>query len=163
MSLPKRPPGFLTDPMFGRDLRAVYGTGDGRFENLDLDVEEAPAPLGLRRGVDSITGVDNAMQAVIHRIKTRMGELAPLGHPEYGSRHHDLIGQPNSAHNRNLVKLYILQALARDPRIEEVLSAKINFDPQRDRDTVNLELSLQLMGSPVPANLVVPFSFASAT
>jgi phage baseplate assembly protein W len=150
---------FLVHPMFGRDLRAIYASRDGRHENLDIDVEGGPTPQGLRRDLESVTGVDNATQGIIHRIKTRMGELSDLGHPDYGSRHHELIGQPNTAHNRNLVKLYILQALAREPRIEEVLVAKIHFDPLRDREKVNLELTLKLIGAPVPANLVIPFSF----
>lgn len=150
---------FLESPLFGRDLRAVYASRDGRHENLDLVADSEAVAGGLRRGLESITGVDNAVQAVIHRIKTRLGELAELGHPDYGSRHHELIGQPNTEHNRNLVKLYILQALAREPRIEEVELAKLHFHPQRDRDKVNLELTLRLIGSPVPANLVIPFSF----
>ena len=157
-----RDPSFLTHPMFGRDLRVTYASRDGRHENLDVEVESAPTPKGLRRDLTVLTGVDNATQAIIHRIKTRMGELADLGHVDYGSRHHELIGQPNTAHNRNLVKLYILQALAREPRIEEILIAKILFDPLHDRDKVNLQLTIQLIGFPVPANLVIPFSFASA-
>lgn len=151
---------FLASPIFGRDLSATYASRDGRHENLDLAVSSRAVPGALLRDGMAATGVDNAVQAVIHRIKTRLGELADLGHPEYGSRHHDLIGRPNTQHNRNLVKLYILQALAREPRIEEILSAKLLYDPVRDRDKVNLELSLLLIGSPVPANLVVPFSFA---
>ncbi len=159
----QRDAAYMQSPMFGRDFRAIYASRDGRHENMDIDIEGGPTPTGLRRDLDSVTGVDNAVQGIIHRIKTMMGELADLGHPDYGSRHHELIGQPNSAHNRNLVKLYILQALAREPRIEEVLLAKILFDPQRDRDKVNLEITAQLIGAPVPANFVIPFSFASAT
>jgi phage baseplate assembly protein W len=150
---------FLTSPLFGRDLRAIYASRDGRHENLDLAADSEATPYGLRRGLEALTGVDNAVQAVIHRIKTRLGELSDLGHPDYGSRHHELIGQPNTAHNRNLVKLYILQALAREPRIEAVESARLLFDPLRDRDKVNLELTLVLIGEAVPANLVIPFSF----
>lgn len=153
---------FLESPLFGRDLRANYASRDGRHENLDLEADSEATPFGLRRGLEAVTGVDNAVQAVIHRIKTRLGELADLGHPDYGSRHHELIGQPNTAHNRNLVKLYILQALAREPRIEEVELAKLHFDPLRDRDKVNLEVTLRLIGSPVPANLVIPFSFGGS-
>ena len=158
----QRDAAYPQSPMFGRDLRAVYASRDGRHENLDIRTEGGPTPQGLRRDLDSITGVDNAVQGIIHRIKTRTGELADLGHPEYGSRHHELIGQPNTAHNRNLVKLYILQALAREPRIEEVELARLHFDPLRDRDKVNLEVTLKLIGSPVPANLVIPFSFAGS-
>ena len=132
--------------ILGRDLLAVYRVTDGRHEDLDI-VPEASAG-----------GVENAVQAVIHRIKTVAGELADLGHPEYGSRHHELIGQPNTEGNRNLVKLYVLQALAREPRIAKVLRADVVPDPQRDR--VTIALTLRFIGAPVPENLVVPFSFA---
>jgi phage baseplate assembly protein W len=135
----------MTD-VLGRDLLALYRVTDGRHEDLDLVAEQ------------SVGGIDNAVQAVIHRIKTVSGELADVGHPDYGSRHHELIGQPNTEGNRNLVKLYILQALAREPRIEKVLKADVVADPQRDR--VTIALTLRFIGTPVPADLVVPFSFA---
>ena len=159
---PPRDAAFLASPLFGRDLRANYASHDGRHENLDLESDSEATIYGLRRGLEAINGVDNAVQAIIHRIKTQLGELSDLGHPEYGSRHHELIGQPNTVHNRNLVKLYILQALAREPRIEEVTLAKLDFDPLRDRDKVNLILTLRLIDSPVPANLVIPFSFGGS-
>ncbi len=112
----------MTD-VLGRDLLAVYRSGDGRQENLDIVAEQ------------TVGGIDNAVQAVIHRIKTVAGELADLGHPDYGSRHHELIGRPNTEGNRNLVKLYILQALAREPRIEKVLKAeRRRRSPARPRD-----------------------------
>ena len=132
--------------VIGRDLLASYRVTDGRHEDLDVVPEQ------------TVGGIDNAVQSVIHRIKTVAGELADLGHPEYGSRHHELIGQPNTEGNRNLVKLYILQALAREPRIEKVLKASVDQDPQRDRVTISL--TLRFIGAPVPADLVVPFSFA---
>ncbi len=143
--------------LFGRDLLALYLSGDGRHENAD--VATRAAPRGLRRDLVRVDGLDNAVQAVIHRLKTVKGELAAIGHPEYGSRHHELIGQPNSEHNRNLVKLYVLQALSREPRVAEVLEAKLLFDPRRDRDTVNLHLTLRFIETAVPQNLVIPFSF----
>jgi phage baseplate assembly protein W len=104
-----------------------------------------------------VAGAGNAEQAVIHRIKTVQGELADLGHPDYGSRHHELIGQPNNVRNRNLVKLYILQALAGEPRIRKVLKADVVPDPQRDR--VTIALTITFIDSPTAADLVVPFSF----
>jgi len=138
----------MTD-VLGRDLRAVYRVRDGRHEDLDLATDR-----GVLHGGD---GVGNAVQAVVHRIKTVAGELADLGHPEYGSRHHELIGEPNTEGNRNLVKLYILQALALEPRIEKVLRADLVADPQRDR--VTIELTLRFIGATTPQNVVVPFSF----
>src|SRR4051812_44453200 len=136
---------------------ALYRITDGRHEDVDVDSRDVIVDGLFIRDWALTSGVDNAVQAVIHRIKTVAGELADLGHPEYGSRHHELIGRPNTEGNRNLVKLYILQALAREPRIEKVLKAAIVEDPQRDRVTISL--TLRFIGAPVPADLVVPFSF----
>ena len=80
----------------------------------------APARSRGRR-----TASDALEQALVNRLKTRKGELAPLGHPDYGSRHHELIGEPNVERTRNLIKLYVLQALRDEPRIEQVLKVDV--------------------------------------
>lgn len=147
----------------GRDLAALYRVTDGRHEDLDLATTEHLQRGQHRADLALVQGVDNAVQAVKHRIKTERGELAALGHPAYGSRHHELIGQPNSENNRNLVKLYILQALAQEARIEKVLKADVRVDRKAAPDRVDIVLTLSFIGSPVPANLVVPFSFAGAS
>lgn len=148
--------------VLGRDLAALYRVTDGRHEDVDVMTVNHVVRGEALVDASTVAGVDNAVQAVIHRIKTVRGELGDLGHPDYGSRHHELIGQPNSVNNRNLVKLYILQALADEARIEEILEAKIVFDRRVAPDRVEIALTLSFIDSPVPANLVVPFSFAGA-
>ena len=143
--------------VLGRDLRALYRVTDGRHEDVDLSTSTAVVRGSVLSDLVASAAVDTAVQAVVHRIKTVKGELADLGHPEYGSRHHELVGQPNTVRNRNLVKLYILQALASEPRIRKVLAASVDPDPQRDRVTISLTLAF--IGAPVPLDLVVPFSF----
>jgi len=98
------------------------------------------------------------MTRAVVRLKTRQGELAALGHPDYGSRHHELIGEPNVERTRNLIKLYVLQALRQEPRVERVLSAKVMAEHDPPRETVRLELSLRVLGQKAPLNLVLPFS-----
>jgi hypothetical protein len=149
----------IGDDVLGRDLRAMYRVTDGRHEDLDLATADRTVRRALVTDVTAVTGVDNAVQAVVHRIKTVRGELTELGHPTYGSRHHELIGQPNTEHNRNLVKLYILQALSEEPRIEEVLEAAVVYDRRIARDRVQIDLTLTFIDAPRPANLVIPFSF----
>jgi phage baseplate assembly protein W len=145
--------------ILGTDLKALYRVTDGRYEDLDyLRVENVRAGR-IEEDLTTVAGVDNAVQAVIHRLLTLRGELADLGHPDYGSRHHELIGQPNTENNRNLVKLYILQALALEPRIEKIRAADIVYDPTIARDRVEIDLSLTFIGAPVPLDLVIPFSF----
>jgi len=148
--------------ILGQDMLATYRVTDGRWEDLDLDTFTRPLSGALVTDLGAVQGVNNAVQSVIHRIKTVKGELADLGHPEYGSRHHELIGEPNSVHNRNLVKLYLLQALALEPRIEKIHKAEIVFDHQRAPDQVRIDLTLSFVGEETPANLVIPFSFEGA-
>lgn len=145
--------------ILGKDLKALYRVTDGRHEDLDYSRTPITRAGTLEQDLTPVTDVDNAVQAVIHRIKTIRGELSDLGHPEYGSRHHELIGEPNSEHNRNLVKLYILQALALEPRIEKILSANIVYNRAVAPDQVEIDLTLTFIGTQVPLNLVIPFSF----
>jgi phage baseplate assembly protein W len=145
-------------PLFGRDLRLLYALGGGFFEDADLATGK---PLeGARRQRDLLLsdGVDNLTQAIANRLKTRKGELASLGHPDYGSRHHELIGEPNVDRTRNLIKLYVLQALRDEPRLERVLSVTVKAEHEPPRDVVRIEVTARVIGEPAPLNLVVPFS-----
>ena len=149
-------------PLFGRDLRLLYALAGGFFEDADL---AAGKPFeGARRERDLLLseGVENLTQAIANRLKTRKGELASLGHADYGSRHHELIGEPNVDRTRNLIKLYVLQALRDEPRIERVLSAKVSAEHDPPRDSVRIELVVRVIGQPAPLNLVVPFSLGVA-
>ena len=146
-------------PFMGRDLRLEYRQGGGFFEDADLASGRARGsavpPVDLLVG----DGLDNFTQAIANRLKTRQGELTALGHPEYGSRHHELIGQPNVPRTRNLIKLYVLQALAQEPRIEQVVSVTVDADGRSPaRDAVRIQLQVRVLGQRSPLNLIVPFS-----
>jgi phage baseplate assembly protein W len=144
-------------PFLGRDLALTYAAGSGFFEDADLVERRAGTDLDL----DRADGLANLEQALANRLKTRKGELAALGHPNYGSRHHELIGEPNVERTRNLVKLYILQALRDEPRIERVLSAAVRAEHDPPRESVRIELALRVRGEPHVLNLVLPFSLGT--
>jgi phage baseplate assembly protein W len=93
----------------------------------------------------TIEGRDNLGQAVLVRLLTPRGELAPLAHPEYGSRLHELIGRQNTETTRNLVKLHILESLAAEPRIEEVVELAVTPAP-RTRERVDVLLQVRAVG-----------------
>jgi phage baseplate assembly protein W len=142
-------------PLLGRDLALDWLLGAFR-EDADLRANRSG---GLRRtDLALVEGADNLAQAVFNRLKTRKGELAGLGHPGYGSRHHELMGEPNVERTRNLIKLYVLQALREEPRIERVLRADVRAAHAPPRETVRIELTLRPIGQQVPLNLVIPFS-----
>jgi phage baseplate assembly protein W len=149
------------EPLLGRDLRLDYTLAGGFFEDADLAAGLRP-DTGRGRDLQTAAGLDNLTQALANRLKTRRGELAALGHPDYGSRHHELIGQPNVERTRNLIKLYVLQALRDEPRIEKVLSLDVSAEHQPPRDTVRIEAQVRVLGQATPLDLVVPFSLEVA-
>lgn len=107
-----------------------------------------------------VRGKANLVQSLIMRLKTERGELAPLGHPDYGSRHHALVGELNTEANRNLVKLYVLEALRQEPRLEAVVKIEVRPGEGREnRDKVDVNVTVRMKGVADPLNLVVPFSF----
>lgn len=142
-------------PLLGRDLRLDYALRMGFFEDADLSPVRTHAAA---RDLQLHDGVDNLTQAIANRLKTRQGELASLGHPDYGSRHHELIGEPNVERTRHLIKLHVLRALRREPRIERVLSVDVRPEHVPPRASVRIALSVRIRGEADPLNLVVPFS-----
>jgi len=148
-------------PLLGRDLALDYAEHGGFFEDADLILGRRPG-AAPKRDLTIADGLDNLTQAIANRLKTRRGELAPLGHPDYGSRHHELIGEPNVPRTWNLIKLYVLEALRAEPRIEKVLQSAVRPEHQPPRDTVRIELTVLLVGIAIPVDLVVPFSLEAA-
>lgn len=117
-----------------RELRPVYRLTE--------------TPKAPRRPWDfvPIDGFENLAQAVILRLLTPRGELAALGHPEYGSRVHELIGQEHTTSKRNLLRLFILEALKNEPRVEKVVELKVGPSPGL-RSTVDVLLRVQPVGT----------------
>ncbi len=146
------------EQLMGRDLRLDYRQHGGFYEDADLATVRSSKSTRRERDLAAIEGIENLTQAIANRLKTRKGELKALGHPGYGSRHHELIGEPNVDRTRDLIKLYILQALRDEPRVERVLAVSVRAEHEPPRDTVRIELRLRVIGEQAPLNLVVPFS-----
>ena len=152
-----RDPSVLAE-LLGLDLRLDYRSVPGFYEDADLRDVRSQA-IGATDLV-AVEGAAAMRQAIANRLKTWRGELAALGHPEYGSRHHELVGEPNVERTRNLIKLYVLQALKRELRIERVLSAVVRAEQEPPRDTVRIELTVQIIDVALPLEVIVPFSLA---
>ena len=82
----QRPPDRAAAPRASPGLRR-----SGRATTL-------PAAAGAHTLLDysTLDGRDNLAQAIVMRLLTPRGELAELGHPEYGSRLNELLGAPNT-------------------------------------------------------------------
>jgi len=141
----------------GRDLRLAYAQHGGFYEDADVEAGRS-AHSGFDTDLLATTGLDAITQAVANRLKTRQGELTALGHPRYGSRHHELLGEPNVQRTRDLIKLYVLQALRDEPRIKRVFQVSVNPEHLPPRDTVRIELTVELIDTAEELNLAVPFS-----
>ena len=142
---------------FGADLLLLRNL-DSRKSNRDpgsdlgTEMRESTGRIDLARH----GGTDNLIQALYLRFLTPRGELAILGHPNYGSRLAELIGELNTETTRNRAKLYVLQSLADEPRVKKVLDAKVTQNP-RDRTVMDIKISLLVIDSDTPLNLVFPF------
>jgi phage baseplate assembly protein W len=133
--------------LFGVDLRVVE-----RAPGLDV-VIDGGGDLQLAAGADNIE------QALRLRLAVRRGELEPLGWPNYGSRLHELIGEPNNSRTRAMLMAFARAAILEDPRVVEI--TRIEARPT-ERDLVRLDLEISLITGRSPLNLVADIRLGSA-
>ena len=98
------------------------------------------------------------------RLLTPRGELAELGHPEYGSRLHELIGTPNTETRRGLAKLFVLEASRQEPRIEKVIEVTVTPHPDRrnERATSSTSYPRQAGRRPPTPSRSGPFTLTAS-
>lgn len=123
-------------------------TSDREFVNLVSDTGG---------DLDTTTGRENLAQAIINRLLTRRGELAQLGHPEYGSRLHELVGELNNLRLRALAELYIRDCLAQESRIEKV--RYVTFEPPArgiDRNVLKATIGVKAVGEEQDLGILLP-------
>jgi hypothetical protein len=147
----------------GRDLALAFtGPAGVPWVDGDLDTVTSYGPDGTPTATDLAvaSGVTATAQLLVNRLRTIAGELQPLGHPQYGSRHESLIGQPNIDRTRNLVKLYVLEALQQEPRIQQIVSCVVAPWSPDQPSLVHIALQLVLLGQDSPVNFVIPFNLA---
>jgi phage baseplate assembly protein W len=148
--------------LFGTDLRLLRDLDrqNSRVRGSDLSVRTR-----LRSGradLEAVTGVDNLKQALLLRLLTPIGELAPLGHPDYGSRLNELVGELNNARTHNRAKMFVLQATIAEPRIARVLKVDVAASGT-DRTELEISVQAQTIEGPATLNLVFPFSLEGST
>ena len=91
---------------------------------------------------------------MILRLLTLQGSLAPLGHPDYGSRLVDLIGRENSQANRNLARLYTIAGVAQERRVRQLLNLAVDPVPGQP-DTIRISFSVLPLGDDDPLSLTL--------
>lgn len=149
------------DPRFaylGRDLLVTPFFQATEWDQLDLLTQ----PRGVlyrddRVDFDTAIGAGCLQQALVLRLLTPQGSLTNLAHPDYGSRLHELIGEINTAVTRARAKAFVLQALAQERRVAEVLAVDVlePADGARDRLMIHASVLPKGGGDPVALGLEV--------
>jgi hypothetical protein len=125
---------------FGTDLRVDPAAG-----GLDLRSDGGGA-LTLARGNDSV------IQGLRLRLMVRHRELAPLGWPDFGSRLHELIGEPDNTRTRARLAAYARAAVEGDARVGKVTDVRVVSVPG-ERATVEVRMEILLVGASLPLSL----------
>ena len=130
----------MTDEKLGRDLRLEAGLfGFGLVPTAG--------------DISTVAGADNLVQALLIRFNTPLGDLSSLGHPDYGSRLHELIGRSNDETTRNLVRLFTLETLRQEPRVGSVEDLQVSSVAGRP-DQVLVAIKVRPIDVQNPVNLV---------
>jgi len=139
--------------LFGTDIGLREGTG-----GLDFTLG---GPVGTSGDLTLAVGNDNVVQALSLRLRIRKGELAPLGWPDYGSRLHELIGEPDLPRTRLKAQVFTRDAVQADPRVKQVQSMDIVRVPG-ERGVLRIAISLLLIDAQTPSNLVFDLALEGA-
>jgi hypothetical protein len=131
--------------LFGTDIGLREGAGGLNFV--------LGGPVGSSGDLTLAIGNDNIVQALSLRLRVRKGELAPLGWPDYGSRLHELIGEPDLARTRLKAQVFARDAVGADPRVKQVVAVDVVAIPG-ERSLLRLAMSVLLIDEPTPLDLV---------
>jgi phage baseplate assembly protein W len=147
---------FTEEPRWGADLQLLDNLSQQNDRNPGHDLVPARRSETGQQDLATFSSLDNLEQALMLRFLTRQGELTLLGHPDYGSRLHELIGEPNTESTRNRAKMYALIALGAEPRVAQVISVDVTTDAA-DRSRINITAALKTLHEDTELNLVFPF------
>jgi phage baseplate assembly protein W len=140
----------MDEELYGSDIKLQVVVSK-EYYGLGADLK-----VGKKGDLQTVSGRENLGQALMQRLLTRKGELTDLGHPRYGSRLHELIGQPNNQATRDLVRLYAKECVMQEPRVKDIAEVKVT-PVSGDPHAVILDITVIPIKSNVPMNLVFPY------
>jgi len=146
----------IDEERWGVDLRLLGDLERQNDRQRGSDLFTTRRPETGQFDLETVTGGDNLKQSLLLRFLTPQGELALLGHPTYGSRLYELLGELNIERTHNRAKMFVLQVLADEPRVKQVLSVTVTQN-RADRTQMDVDIWLTPIDSDTPLNLVFPF------
>jgi phage baseplate assembly protein W len=145
----------MSDKLFFKDIKL---TNRG-FDVHTSDREGVSLVATLQSDVATVSGRDNLAQAVVNRLLTRKGELTSLGHPDYGSRLYELIGEPNNIRLQGLAEIYIRESLQAETRIEDIRSIAFALpDRKQGRSELRIMIHIKPVGDAAEFSIVLPIN-----
>lgn len=105
--------------------------------------------IGPNGDFKTLSGLQNAEQAVYNRLMTKYGELYKF-YDEYGNRDHEVIGETNKAIAENKLKIYTANCLKAEPRVEMINNISVMFE----EDVIIVEASVKFITENQLSNLV---------
>lgn len=142
----------------GRDLLLTPFFQATEWDALDLAATPRGRPYPDEPvDLDTARGEQSLRQALILRLLTPVGTLSELGHSRYGSRLGELVGEPNTETNRLRARAFVLQAVAQERRVAEVVDLRVTLpaDGATDRIAISFRVRLVDGGDPVDLGLEV--------
>jgi len=132
--------------------------GEKLGKDLKLKFYEIGADLTATKKGDfeTVKDEDNLAQAIINRLSTDEGELYDIGHADYGSRLHEVIGEINNEATRQRLKALVRECLVQERRIVEINNISVLPDPS-DPHRVDIEIAILPIESSVYLTIVYPF------
>ena len=131
--------------LLGTDLLLRDGA-----DGADLGLQ---GPVGASGDIARASGNTNIVQALTLRLRVQKGELALLGWPDFGSRLHELIGEPDLPRTRLKAQVFARDAVEADPRVLKVEAVDVVRLPG-ERQILRLMLTVRVISLPLPLNLV---------
>lgn len=101
--------------------------------------------VNMTGDIETVGGRELMVQAIRHRLITRKGELASLGHPEYGSLLEEMIGEPNVPDTHRIIETFVRDSLKYEPRIRNISSIIASPSPEKP-DVVLISVHVELVG-----------------
>jgi len=83
--------------------------------------------VGPHGDFKTVSGIQNAEQAVYNRLMTKYDELYKF-YEGYGNQDHEVIGETDKAIAKNKLKIYTDNCLKREPRVERVDNISVTFE-----------------------------------
>ena len=101
-----------------------------------------------------ITGIDKIQDSIYNILSTKVGERLFL--PEFGSRLHTIVFEPNNAIFADLADFYIRDALGKWERRIEVTDVSVLVE--QEGNIVPIEISYRITNSNIYDTYVYPFN-----